>query len=295
MKLGISTISKDTINCAYAIIGLNNGMEIEIPTLFDLNADCDWGETMYNKFIDIKPLEISYIDIAWKNSTDELYYKKKFTDLSSKVCNLSEQFQQNLIIKIGLTPFGVIALWVEDFLGQRELLSVDDVTNGIMQNSNERYKNVLKKLTQYSYRFLINDFLINSGNSNCIKFLGFDGSRHHYKESTSYSKFEMHGVPSKLLLEISNKGGVIQSFMWFEFSVINGIFERFYGAHSETKSDFIIKIDAENKKYELALYRQGLKEPVVIPESAYQLIVFKNKFEDYRSENYNQPRGAWIW
>lgn len=73
------------------------------------------------------------------------------------------------------------------------------------------------------------------------------------------------------------------------------IFNRFYGAHPETKTDFIIRIDAENKKYELALYRQGLKEPVVIPESAYQLIVFKNKFEDYRSENYNQPRGAWIW
>lgn len=73
------------------------------------------------------------------------------------------------------------------------------------------------------------------------------------------------------------------------------IFHHFYGAHPETKTDFIIRIDAENKKYELALYRQGLKEPVVIPESAYQLIVFKNKFEDYRSENYDQPRGAWIW
>lgn len=73
------------------------------------------------------------------------------------------------------------------------------------------------------------------------------------------------------------------------------LFERFYRAHPETKADFIIRIDVENNKYELSLYRQGLKEPVLIPESAYQLIVFKNKFEDYRSENYNQPRGAWIW
>lgn len=73
------------------------------------------------------------------------------------------------------------------------------------------------------------------------------------------------------------------------------IFDKFYGAHPDTKSDFIIRIDPENRKYELALYRQGLKEPVIIPQSAYQLIVFKNKFEDYRSENYDQPRGAWIW
>ena len=47
--------------------------------------------------------------------------------------------------------------------------------------------------------------------------------------------------------------------------------------------------------YELALFRYGLKEPVVIPEEAYQLLVFKNRFEDFRSPNYDQPRGAWIW
>ena len=60
-------------------------------------------------------------------------------------------------------------------------------------------------------------------------------------------------------------------------------------------TDFMIRIDSEKNKYELALYRYGLKEPQVISESAYQLLVFKNKFEYYRSENYNQPRGAWIW
>ena len=57
----------------------------------------------------------------------------------------------------------------------------------------------------------------------------------------------------------------------------------------------MIRIDSEKKIFELALYRYGLKEPQVISESAYQLFVFKNKFEYYRSENYNQPRGAWIW
>lgn len=53
--------------------------------------------------------------------------------------------------------------------------------------------------------------------------------------------------------------------------------------------------DSESNKYELALYRYELKEPQVISESAYQLLVLKDKFEYYRSENYNQPKGAWIW
>ena len=76
---------------------------------------------------------------------------------------------------------------------------------------------------------------------------------------------------------------------------IRAIFDRFYGIHSDTKTDFIIHIDPMKNKYQLALYRYGLREPQIIAEEAYQLIVFKNKFEYFRSENYDQPRGAWIW
>ena len=85
------------------------------------------------------------------------------------------------------------------------------------------------------------------------------------------------------------------AYFWFEEEPIREVFDKFYGAHPDTKTDFIIRIDAENKKYELALYRYGLKEPQIVSEDVYQLLVFKNKFEDYRSDNYNQERGAWIW
>lgn len=102
-------------------------------------------------------------------------------------------------------------------------------------------------------------------------------------------------IPLRIRLSFIYIKTIYAFYLFFDFDKLSSIFRFFYGAHPETKTDFIIRIDAENKKYELALYRQGLKEPVVIPESAYQLIVFKNKFEDYRSENYNQPRGAWIW
>lgn len=59
------------------------------------------------------------------------------------------------------------------------------------------------------------------------------------------------------------------------------VFDRFYRAHSETKTDFMIRIDSDNKKFELAHYRYGLEDPQVINESAYQFIIFKNKFEYY--------------
>ena len=107
--------------------------------------------------------------------------------------------------------------------------------------------------------------------------------------------YHMAGKPKKLALEWHIKKSQYTAYLWFDDELIRTAFEKFYGAHRDTKVDFIIRIDPEKNKYELALYRYGLQEPVVITENAYQMMVFKSKFEYYRSENYDQPRGAWIW
>jgi len=107
--------------------------------------------------------------------------------------------------------------------------------------------------------------------------------------------YHQAGKPKKLALEWHIKKSQYSAYLWFEDEAIRAAFEKFYGAHRDTKVDFIIRIDPEKNKYELALYRYGLQEPAAISEDAYQMIVFKSKFEYYRSENYDQPRGAWIW
>lgn len=108
-------------------------------------------------------------------------------------------------------------------------------------------------------------------------------------------RYHETGKPKKLALKWHIKKSDYSAYFWFEDEEICAIFNKFYGQHPDTKTDFIIHIDPIKKKYELSLYRYGLKEPVIIPESAYQLIVFKSGFENYRSDNYNQPTGAWIW
>lgn len=122
----------------------------------------------------------------------------------------------------------------------------------------------------------------------------FDGT-HDKLHDGGLMKYHQAGKPKKLAIKWHIKKSEYTAYFWFEDEKICSIFERFYGAHPDTKTDFIIRIDTETKKYELALYRQGLKEPQIIPEDAYQLLVFKNKFEHYRSDNYNQERGVWIW
>ena len=122
----------------------------------------------------------------------------------------------------------------------------------------------------------------------------YDGT-HDKLHDGGLMRFHMAGKPKKLAVLWHIKKSQYSAYLWFDDEAIRAAFEKFYGAHRDTKVDFIFRIDSEKNRYELALYRYGLKEPVVINEDAYQMIVFKNKFEYYRSENYDQPRGAWIW
>jgi hypothetical protein len=122
----------------------------------------------------------------------------------------------------------------------------------------------------------------------------FDGT-HDKLHDGGLMNYHEAGKPKKLSVKWHIKKSEYTAYFWFEDEEIRKVFDRFYGAHPETKTDFMIRIDSEKNKYEIALYRYGLKVPQVISETAYQLIVFKNKFEYYRSENYDQPKGAWIW
>ena len=122
----------------------------------------------------------------------------------------------------------------------------------------------------------------------------FDGT-HDKLHDGGLMKYHEAGKPQKVTIQWHIKKSKYTAYFWFDDEDICSCFDRFYGAHPETKTDFIIRIDAERNKYELALYRYGIEKPRVISEQYYQLLVFKNKFECYRSDNYNQERGAWIW
>lgn len=108
-------------------------------------------------------------------------------------------------------------------------------------------------------------------------------------------KYHDAGKPDKLAIRWHVGKSEYSAYFWFDPVKICGIYDRFYGAHRDVRSDFIIRIDTLKKKYELSMYRYGLKRPVPIPEDAYQLLVFKNKFENFRSANYTQEDGAYDW
>lgn len=122
----------------------------------------------------------------------------------------------------------------------------------------------------------------------------WDGT-HDKLHDGSLMRYHAAGKPRKLAVKFHVGKDEYSAYFWMDEVRTREIFDRFYGAHRDTKCDFIIHIDPESRRYELALFRYGLQEPQVLPADAFEVLVFKNRFEHYRSDNYSQPRGAWIW
>lgn len=222
-------------------------------------------------------------------------------------------------ILLGWLKSNEISVRMDDFLPQKPEISIEEYcksyiisdmavkkrydTNSILDS--QIFDNYMK---QFSYRYLVLlkkwkkdeekwEKYADDENVPVFDFIEeslYDGT-HDKLHDGGLMKYHQAGKPKKLRVEWHIGKSEYSAYFWFEDERIREVFDRFYGAHPDTKTDFIIRIDAEKRKYELALYRYGLKEPQVIPEDVYQLLVFKNKFEDYRSANYNQQRGAWIW
>lgn len=122
----------------------------------------------------------------------------------------------------------------------------------------------------------------------------FDGT---YDKLRDGGLMECHsaGKPSHLTVHWHVAKRQYGAYFFFDHDELHAVFSRCYGAHPDTKVDILIQMDPETNHYELALYRYGMKEPLKINESAYQLMVFRNKFECFRSENYNLPPRSWRW
>lgn len=256
-----------------------------------------WGVPFY--IFDLAEISPKDNRIHWYSEYENKVYEIYFSNLNLKMSSLSD-------LVLGIFPYGRILIWevienVTRLIWSGEGKVCSNVGNVCLSKVSKENKEDERKrqnerieshLCTFCYRYIIKlktnivlDYfaeILFDATNNCMN----DGSLLKYHEA---------GKPKKLRVQWHIGKSEYSAYFWFEDERIREVFDKFYGAHPDTKTDFIIRIDAEKRKYELALYRYGLKEPQIIPEDVYQLLVFKNKFEDYRSENYNQERGAWIW
>lgn len=254
-----------------------------MPLHNTMKGKSDWGEAKNTIIYENSDSQPILFKLKYKNKELSINYSSEFSIIPSSVKG---------ILLIGLCCNGDIVSW--DYAVPKSI-----IYKYFQCERSNRIVDCLMK--QFSYRYnIIHDKNKKTHKDETQHKLDYieealcDGT-HDKLNDGGLLKYHQAGKPKKLHIQWHIGKSEYSAYFWFDDERIREVFDKFYGAHPDTKTDFIIRIDAENKKYELALYRYGLKEPQVIPEDVYQLLVFKNKFEDYRSDNYNQERGAWIW
>lgn len=262
------------------------------------------------------------LEVAWLSWVEGMFYYAKVdlhNDLGSDLNAADKDNFNNLII--GLGPCGQMSLWAN---GQNRSLLVatpegselDMSMNDFMQYEYNKSKREYCDLSmaecgiepgeldltafkrrsrQYRYRFCIR--MVGKSSEYAVKSISpayTDGSYVTDNDVTAMS-LKMASAPDKIKITAALGKSEFKTYIFFKRHVIYGIMERFYGKHPQTNTDFMINLDPAGHGIELALYRQGLAQPLPLPQDACCAIIFKNKFEHFRTDNYDEPAGAWAW
>lgn len=315
----------------FGILKDNADLVMELPLKYTFASE--WGMPESHWFEEPRDRNIpSCIDLVYLSLREKQFYSLESSLDASAIEETMELLAQDggtpelPCLTVGLGAGGLVAIWVYGNKKSKLISVLHAVPANVpmkafrpfapdtsLDELCEKYFNphktdvlsavfaFMKKMQQFMYRYVLlcedsADSLQNNENEPGFEIFESltDGSFDKTADGRLMN-YRMAGKPSKIALHWTRGKTVFAAYFWLEEEAMAKIFERFYGAHPDSKTDFIFRIDPEKKKYELFLFRQGLKEPIVIPEQAYQLVVFKNKFEDYRSGNYDQARGAWVW
>ncbi len=329
MKLSLTSLEFYPCEVEFCFLHLDNGMCIDVLPSYSL--DNMWGYPKNIQSCELpNDVEIVSIDVVWLSLCEKKFYS---IEKKLKQCFIADNsilligfmpfghlvvwdYSEKKSSIVNMHHGGEVEIDIEAFLPESSIKSVSKycdtrIKGNTVINNNLHNRGIhteacfMKYLNQYSYRYSVQLGQCNNRQKDNlsdvirqrlerIEEVLYDGTHNKMNDET-LMRYHLAGKPKKLAIIWHIGKSEYSAYFWFEDELIREVFDKFYGAHPDTKTDFIIRIDAENRKYELALYRYGLKEPQIIPENVYQLLVFKNKFEDYRSGNYNQERGAWIW
>lgn len=124
----------------------------------------------------------------------------------------------------------------------------------------------------------------------------FDGTHHELPDDISLIKYHEAGMPKRMALQWDEGRSHLSAYWWFDDQVLYPILHRFFSLNPDARADILLRCDSRQECFEIALKSgEMLQQPITVLPEAYQLIVFKDGHELYKSENYNQEQGAWNW
>jgi hypothetical protein len=101
----------------------------------------------------------------------------------------------------------------------------------------------------------------------------------------------MRAKPYKIVLNWSVGKNQYGGYFWTDEKKIIDIFSKYYDNDVQKEGNFVIEVGKSNDQFKFSL--QDNSSRVEIPIEEMQIIVFNNKFEFFKSQNYNRPQGGW--
>jgi len=302
-----------------------DGSKLYIPESYPFASV--WGRSVSNHLLDenTHPSPV-FIVIIWFSIVENKFYavaeelpKEKIETLLLEINEKTKEPKYDFIIA-GMAPYGGLAVWLsgnrittevawlqgepidvdmEDFAPDC-LLNREEYVRNALQNCKEAYENFKKNglpdrmlferyMQKFNYR--ITPKFENEG-------AVFEGIEMYYcngelntTKSGEHIENAMRAKPYKIVLNWSMGKTQYGGYFWTEEKKIIETFSNFYNNDAQEEGDLVIEIGESNEQFKFFL--QNNYSVMEIPVEDMQIIVFKNKFEFFRSKNYNRPQGGW--
>ena len=228
-------------------------------------------------------------------------------------------------IVVGVAPYGGVAVWLKSenkqvllqWLKAEEKEPVTDMEKVLCSAESDKsmiesvisQKLMEQYMHQYYYRFIPleesfdgngwvpyneDDIYYDDIDIKSIEVNRSDGS---YQHLPCVNLLNLHhaAIPYRVSLRWSVGRDNFFSHYFLDTELMSTLFEYYDMMYSEGHIDLMLRIDVKCKKFELAFLHNQMQKCRTLPPFAYQMIVFKDGNEFYRSENFNQQNGAWNW
>lgn len=178
---------------------------------------------------------------------------------------------------IGLPPTDIFDHWMEQFTYR--FIPLEEYFNG-------------ESWQEYDEDDLFyDDIMVNE-----LHVQRFDGTHHQLPDDFSLIKYHEAGMPKRMALHWDEGRCHLSAYWWFDDQVLYPVLHRFFSLDPTGRADLLLRLDSRQGRFEIALKGgEILQNPIGIPHEAYQLIVFKDGHELYKSPNFVQEDGAWFW
>ncbi len=237
-----------------------------------------------------------------------------------------EAFDAFQDIVVGTAPFGLVTVWLQgrtrsvllqefhaetgtlegmekiiygEYLRQPlyEFISRKELENDTRQYQlkytplEEWWDDEKKAWVAYSKKDLYYDDMdIKSVEDRCT-----DGTFNYMEDDPKQMKYHASGQPYRITVRWHEGTYDCMAHFWFFRMQIAMMYDQFFFGKPEKKAEMMVRLDIRHQHYQIALRTKGTEEDFVIPFYAYQLIVFRDGMEHYKSPNFQLEPGQWSW